>query len=126
MLLPNLLLSNFSISHTVCLSFSPFLYVHPPYSLHLYHYLALSLFFFLFGLLCDFLSFALSPFLLFFTPHHLFLRSISSFTYLFLVTTNLLYRYREANPALFTAASFPFLFGVMYGDIGHGGQKNLT
>jgi V-type H+-transporting ATPase subunit a len=29
-------------------------------------------------------------------------------------------RYKEINPALFTAASFPFLFGVMYGDIGHG------
>ncbi len=29
-------------------------------------------------------------------------------------------RYREANPSLFTAATFPFLFGVMYGDMGHG------
>jgi V-type H+-transporting ATPase subunit a len=29
-------------------------------------------------------------------------------------------RYREANPALFAIVSFPFLFGVMFGDIGHG------
>lgn len=29
-------------------------------------------------------------------------------------------RYKVANPALFTAATFPFFFGVMYGDIGHG------
>jgi V-type H+-transporting ATPase subunit a len=28
--------------------------------------------------------------------------------------------YGEANPAMFAVVSFPFLFGVMYGDIGHG------
>lgn len=27
-------------------------------------------------------------------------------------------RYGEANPALFTTVTFPFLFGVMYGDMG--------
>eukprot|EP01065_Artemidia_motanka_P027472 TRINITY_DN3267_c0_g1_i1.p1 TRINITY_DN3267_c0_g1~~TRINITY_DN3267_c0_g1_i1.p1 ORF type:complete len:913 (+),score=340.77 TRINITY_DN3267_c0_g1_i1:71-2809(+) len=29
-------------------------------------------------------------------------------------------RYKEANPAIFTIITFPYLFGVMYGDIGHG------
>ena len=29
-------------------------------------------------------------------------------------------RYREVNPGLFTVVSFPYEFGVMYGDIGHG------
>lgn len=37
-----------------------------------------------------------------------------------LVDTYGMPRYGEANPMLFTIVTFPFLFGVMYGDIGHG------
>ena len=29
-------------------------------------------------------------------------------------------KYKEANPGLFTIVSFPFLFGLMFGDMGHG------
>lgn len=29
--------------------------------------------------------------------------------------------YKEINPAVFAMVTFPFLFGVMYGDTGHGG-----
>ncbi|CAE7802928.1 Atp6v0a4 [Symbiodinium sp. CCMP2592] len=46
----------------------------------------------------------------------------NAFTGIFqeLVDTYGVPRYREANPALFTTVTFPFLFGVMYGDVGHG------
>jgi V-type H+-transporting ATPase subunit a len=31
----------------------------------------------------------------------------------------------EANPAVLTIIGFPFFFGVMFGDIGHGGMLFL-
>lgn len=54
--------------------------------------------------------------------------TVNKYTYAFqeFVNTYGIPRYREANPALFTAATFPFLFGVMYGDIGHGGLLALA
>jgi len=35
-------------------------------------------------------------------------------------------RYKEINPAVFSCITFPFLFGIMYGDIGHGLIITLT
>lgn len=34
-------------------------------------------------------------------------------------------QYKEANPTVFTIVTFPFLFGVMFGDIAHGGMLLL-
>jgi len=34
--------------------------------------------------------------------------------------------YKEANPALLTTVTFPFIFGMMYGDVGHGTLLFLT
>lgn len=48
---------------------------------------------------------------------------LNEFTFPFqeIVNTYGIPRYREANPGLFAISMFPFKFGVMFGDIGHGG-----
>jgi vacuolar-type H+-ATPase subunit I/STV1 len=38
----------------------------------------------------------------------------------YLINTYGVPRYTEANPALLSIVTFPFLYGMMYGDIGHG------
>ncbi|CEM27242.1 unnamed protein product [Vitrella brassicaformis CCMP3155] len=54
------------------------------------------------------------------TPPTYIRRTEFSYAFQELVDTYGIPRYQEANPGLFTIITFPFLFGVMYGDIGHG------
>lgn len=51
----------------------------------------------------------------------------NNFTCVFqeIVNTYGIPRYQEVNPGLFTIIMFPFLFGVMFGDIMHGGALFL-
>jgi V-type H+-transporting ATPase subunit a len=51
-------------------------------------------------------------------PTHFHVNKITR-VYQGIVNTYGVPRYGEANPALFSIITFPFLFGVMYGDIGH-------
>lgn len=46
----------------------------------------------------------------------------NEFTWAFqeIVNTYGIPMYKEVNPAIFAMVSFPFLFGVMFGDMGHG------
>lgn len=37
-----------------------------------------------------------------------------------MVETYAVASYGEVNPAVFTIVTFPFLFGLMFGDVGHG------
>ena len=51
----------------------------------------------------------------------------NAFTHYFqlIVNTYGIPRYQEVNPGLFAIILFPFLFGVMFGDIAHGGALFL-
>lgn len=54
------------------------------------------------------------------TPPTYFKINDLTFPFQEIVNTYGIPRYREVNPALFAIVTFPFLFGVMFGDIGHG------
>ncbi len=54
------------------------------------------------------------------TPPTFFKKSEFNDAFQEIVNTYGIPRYKEINPTLFNIVTFPFLFGVMFGDIGHG------
>lgn len=47
---------------------------------------------------------------------------VNDFTFVFqeIVNTYGVPTYKEVNPSVFACVTFPFLFGIMFGDMGHG------
>ena len=55
-----------------------------------------------------------------YTPPTFFEKNDLTFFFQEIVNTLGVPRYKEVNPAVFAIVTFPFQFGIMFGDIGHG------
>ena len=53
-------------------------------------------------------------------PPSLFRSNDVTWVFQEIVNTYGIPNYKEVNPTVFTVVTFPFLFGIMFGDIGHG------
>lgn len=58
-------------------------------------------------------------------PTHFKLSDVTS-PFQEIVNTYGIPRFQEVNPAYFTMVTFPYMFGIMFGDIGHGGLLLLV